>query len=242
MSSATEEEILRNIVEEFVEKVAKLLREARAAQQPNNNNIVVTAPHQTSPINLKAFFDTIRPSALYKRLTKSQVEGHEVIILTMQKQKVPLSWAAYILATAYHETAKTMQPVREGLNASDAWRKKNLRYYPWYGRGHVQLTWERNYRRADRELGLGGALIQNPDLALDLDISAEILVKGMLEGWFSGDDKGPHTLARHLPNQNKATRAQFKNARRIVNLMDKADLIAGHALIYQEALQKAGYK
>jgi hypothetical protein len=240
MSSTTEEEILRNIVEEFVEKVAKLLKEARAAQQSNNS--VVTAPHQTSPIDLKAFFDTIRPSALYKRLTKSQVEGHERIIRTMQKHKVPLSWAAYILATAYHETAKTMQPVREGLNASETWRKRNLRYYPWYGRGYVQLTWEQNYRRADKELGLGGALVRNPDLALDTDISVEILVRGVLEGWFSRDDKGPRNLARHLPNQNRATREQFKNARRIINLMDKANLIAGYALIYQEALQKAGYK
>jgi putative chitinase len=127
------------------------------------------------------------------------------------------------------------------LSASDAWRKKNLRYYPWYGRGHVQLTWEDNYRRADRELGLGGTLVENADRALEPDISVKIMIRGMVNGWFSGDANGRHTLQRHLPNGAIATREQFRQARRIVNLMDRADLIAGHAMIYQEALRKAGY-
>ena len=230
-----QEEALKKIVEEFVTEVMQLL----SGLKQEEPEIVVTAPKS---LDLKPFFDHIRPSPLYKRLTTSHVQGHENIIKVMQEYDVPLSWAAYILATAYHETAQRMQPVREGLNASDAWRKRNLRYYPWYGRGHVQLTWEENYRRADRELGLGGELVRNADLALEPEISAEVMVRGMLNGWFSGDKKGRHTLARHLPNKDKATRTQFRNARRIVNLMDKADLIAGHALIYQEALTKAGYK
>jgi hypothetical protein len=229
------EDALRRIVEDFVKEVLSLLQTAKDA-----NEIVVTAP-RPAEMDLKPFFDHIRPSSLYKRLTTPQVEGHKEIIKDLRKYKVPLSWAAYILATAYHETANRMQPVREGLSRSDAWRKKNLRYYPWYGRGHVQLTWETNYRHADKVLGLGGELLKNPDVALDPDISADILVKGMLDGWFSGDSKGRHTLLRHLPNKQEATRAQFKQARRIVNLMDKADLIAGHALVYQEALKKAGY-
>jgi putative chitinase len=202
------------------------------------NEIVVTAPRG---LDLAPFFTHIRPSALYKRLTTSQVSGHEDIIKALRKHNVPLSHAAYVLATAYHETAHKMQPVREGLNASDAWRKRNLRYYPWYGRGHVQLTWRENYVKADQKLGLGGALVANADLALDPEVSAEVLVVGSVEGWFSGDKKGRHTLARHLPNGNTATRAQFKQARRIINIMDKADQIAGYALIYQEALRKAGY-
>ena len=236
-SNTVNEEALKVIVEEFVQDLLALLSGLKK-QEPEP--IVVTAPRGPS-VNLELFFGTIRPSTMYKRLTASQVAGHEVIIAKMKEHKVPLSWAAYILATAYHETAQRMQPVREGLNASDAWRKRNLRYYPWYGRGHVQLTWEENYRKADKKLGLGGALVANADLALDPEISAEVMVVGMIEGWFSGDKKGRHTLVRHLPNRNKATRSQFKNARRIVNLMDKADLIAGYAVIYQEALIKAGY-
>jgi len=226
------EQQLRLIVEDFVKGVLALLQGQVVVPE-----IVVTAPR----LDLAPFFSHIRPSSLYKRLTVAQVQGHETIIAKMKEHNVPVSWAAYILATAYHETAQRMQPVKEGLNASDAWRKRNLRYYPWYGRGHVQLTWEENYRKADQKLNLGGALVANADLALDPEISAEVMIVGMLEGWFSGDKTGRHTLKRHLPNQNKATRTQFKNARRIVNIMDKADLIAGHAVIYQDALIKTGY-
>jgi putative chitinase len=224
------EEALRAIVEEFVAELVALLGTAVKEE---------TIPTATD--DLTPFFAAIRPSSLYKRLTTSQVNGHEDIIKALRKHNVPLSHAAYVLATAYHETAKTMQPVKEGLKLSDAWRKRNLRYYPWYGRGHVQLTWEENYRKADAKLGLGGALVANPDVALDPEVSSEVLVVGSVEGWFSGDKKGRHTLARHLPNGDTATRTQFKNARRIINILDKADLIAGYALVYQDALKKMGY-
>lgn len=223
----TTEEALRKVVEEFVTELLAILRQTQKE----------AAPVKPVELNMPAFFDHIR-KPLFGRITTPQVQGHEQIIQEMKERNVPLPHAAYILATSYHETAKKMQPVREGLNASDAWRKRNLRYYPWYGRGHVQLTWEENYRKADAKLGLGGELVKNADLALDPKISAEILVVGMLEGWFSGDKKGRHTLARHI---STGTLAQFKQARRIVNLMDKADLIASHAVVYQEALKKAGY-
>jgi putative chitinase len=230
------EEQIQQLVAEFTRQLMEVLSGLQA--------VPVAPAEATDPLerlDLAAFFGAIRPRPLFARLTTAQMNGHKDILRGMKKMGVPLSWAAYILATAYHETAQKMQPVREGLNASDAWRRRNLRYYPWYGRGHVQLTWEENYRRADQELGLGGALVANADLALQPDISVEVMVRGMLKGWFSGDRNGRHTLERHLPNRTNATRAQFKQARRIVNLMDRADLIAGHALVYQEALRKAGY-
>jgi putative chitinase len=221
---------IRQLVEEFTRELVEVLR---GLPSPEGPEIVVTA----NRLDLKPFFDHIR-KPLFNRLTAKQVSGHEDIIKELRKRGVPLPEAAYVLATAYHETAKTMQPVREGLRASDAWRKRNLRYYPWYGRGHVQLTWEENYRKADQKLGLGGALVANPDLALDPDVSAQVLVLGSVQGWFSGDKNGRHTLARHIKT---GTRAEYRQARRIINIMDKADLIAGHALVYKEALQKAGY-
>lgn len=224
----TQEEALRKVVEEFVTELLTILQQVKQEAEP------VT---RADPVDLKPFFDHIR-KPLFSRLSAAQVSGHEDIIRELKERNVPLSHAAYVLATAYHETAKTMQPVKEGLKLSDAWRKKNLRYYPWYGRGHVQLTWEDNYRKADQKLGLGGALVANPDLALDPKVSAEVLVVGSVEGWFSGDKKGRHTLARHIKN---GTLAEFKQARRIINIMDKADLIAGYAVIYQDALKKIGY-
>lgn len=47
------------------------------------------------------------------------------------------------------------------------------RYWPWYGRGLIQLTWERNYRAAGKALGVD--LISDPDKALEPETSARIL-------------------------------------------------------------------
>lgn len=183
-----------------------------------------------------AFYDYIRgeKGELFPTMSQSQFLGIEAT-LKAAAGKLPLAWCAYCLATEYHETAKTMQGVREGLNASDAWRRRHLRYYPWYGRGKVQLTWEHNYKRATeklRQLGYEVDLIANPDQALNLEISAVILVQGMLEGWFTGKK-----LRDYIPAQPE--RKHYVNARRIVNGTDKADLIAGYAIEFEKAL-KAG--
>jgi putative chitinase len=66
------------------------------------------------------------------------------------------------------------------------------------------------------------------------------MTKGMIEGWFSGDKRGRHTMVRHMPNA-EGSFSQFKNSRRIINIMDKAELIAGYAINFQSALKKAGY-
>ena len=199
-----------------------------------------SAKTEQPAINYEVFFKEVRKSLFAGKLTPTQVSGTEAKIRAFLEAGFPLSWAAYALATSYHETARKMVPVREGLTISDAWRKKNLRYYPYYGRGDVQLTWKENYERADKELNLGGKLINNLDLALDPDISAKIMVLGMKEGWFSGDSNGRHTLARHLPNEEEKI-GNFTSARRIINLTDKAMLIATYAIQFQDALKKAGY-
>ena len=99
----------------------------------------------------------------------------------------------------------------------------------------MQLTWDENYERADRELGLNGALTADYDLALDPQVSARILVAGLEGGWFTG--KG---LRLFLPQV--ARREQFAAARKIVNGTDKAELIAGYAEIFQAALQAGGWR
>lgn len=185
-------------------------------------------------IDEKVFFDEIRKS-LFKKLTQGQIDGIKAKLTIFREMGFPLSWAAYTLATSFHETARRMQPVREGLNSSDAWRKRNLRYYPWYGRGDVQLTWEANYKKADQKLHLDGALVRNPDLALDSDISAKVLCLGMKEGWFTGRTLGD------CFSEDKGTLPQFKSARKIVNGTDKDDLIADYGIKFQEALSLAKY-
>jgi putative chitinase len=189
-------------------------------------------------MNKATFFDGIR-GGFTGKIEPDEVRGTEAVLAAMAGS--PVSWTAYALATAWHETAGTMQPVREAYWLSEDWRRRNLRYFPHYGRGYVQLTWAENYAKADRELGLGGQLIANLDLAMRADIAARILRRGMEEGWFSGDRKGRHKFSRHLPASGAATHEQFRQARRIINLMDKAETIASYAVVYQRALMTAGW-
>jgi len=193
--------------------------------------------------NPQAFFDSLRQAQFMgSALKPDQISGLEAVLAAAKEAGWPLAFTAYALATACHETAYTMQPVREAFWLSEGWRKTHLRYFPYYGRGYVQLTWKNNYDRADRELGLGGRLSQNLDLAMDPAIAAKIMVKGMQEGWFCGDKNGQrHTLARHVPSDGPASVDQFTSARRIINGTDKAGKIAGEALKFQAALQAGGW-
>lgn len=189
-------------------------------------------------MNRAAFYKTVR--ARLGPLTQSQVDGFEHILNAIDG--APLSHQAYMLATAWHETAKTMQPVREAFNLSEAWRKKNLRYWPWYGRGYVQTTWERNYARLDAEAAAAGLtkpgeILANPDLAMRPDIAAFALRRGMEEGWYDAQGK---TMAQRLPTKGVATRAQYINARYLVNIQDKADLIEDYAQAFERALRDGG--
>lgn len=189
-------------------------------------------------MNKGAFYKTVR--ARLGPLTQSQVDGFEHILNAIDG--APLSHQAYMLATAWHETAKTMQPVREAFNLSEAWRKKNLRYWPWYGRGYVQTTWQKNYARLDAEAAAAGLtkpgeILANPDLAMRPDIAAFALRRGMEEGWYDAQGK---TMAQRLPMKGVATRAQYINARYLVNIQDKADDIEDYAQTFERALRDGG--
>ena len=152
----------------------------------------------------------------------------QLIIAECRKHGCSRKQAAYILATARWETAHTMKPVMEAFWLSDEWRRKNLRYYPWHGRGYVQLTWEANYISAGKKLGKN--LTSNPDVVMQPAIAAEILVRGSMEGWFT-----KHKLTDHV----NATKTDYVNARRVINGTDKAHDIAKLAREYEAAL--SGY-
>ncbi|MFV0645078.1 MAG: hypothetical protein ACK5NN_11365 [Sphingomonadaceae bacterium] len=197
-----------------------------------------------------SFFSEVRRRLFRGRLTQGQVDGLNAILDA--SEGLPVAWRAYMLATAHHEVNRTMQPIREIGNAAYFTRMYDIEgrrphvarelgnVEPgdgarFHGRGYVQLTGRANYQRADDELtkaGLiaAGALMTEPDLAMRPDIAAFIMREGMLHGWFTG-----RNLARYLPS-SQGTLAQFEQARRIINRMDKARTIAGYAIKYQEAL------
>lgn len=195
-----------------------------------------------------AFFAVLRGTAL-RHQRPSQVAGTEMLLEKLVG--LPVSHVAYALATAWHETAATMQPILE--HGGPVYFKRM--YDPegkrpqvakalgntipgdgvrFAGRGYVQLTGRTNYDRAAKATGY--PLVGNPDLAMRSDIAAEILRAGMAEGWFTG-----RKLAGMLPDAI-ASRAQLREARRIINGIDKADLIAGYALDFQSALIAGGWK
>lgn len=154
--------------------------------------------------------------------------------------------AAYVLATAEHETGGTFKPVRETFAKTDSGAKSNLDrafkkgqltwvktpYWRdgYFGRGFVQLTHKYNYEKAGKKLGID--LVKKPSLALDPHTAAKILVVGMKEGWFTG---------KKLADYISLTKSSFKQARRIVNGMDRAAKIAALAVKHDRALKEGGY-
>lgn len=187
------------------------------------------------------FFAAIRP-LFGDRLTQKQVDGINHLWATWavhgdrDERKL-----AYILATVFHETAQTMEPVRETLASTDAKAKERLTkawkagklphvkrdYWSsgFFGRGYVQLTHAENYRKAQEKTGAG--LVANPSLALDPDIAAVILIRGMMEGWFTGKKLGDYIYG---------SSAHYVGARRIVNGADRAVLISDHAEAFERAI------
>lgn len=143
-----------------------------------------------------------------------------------QKQGIGLpAQVAYVLATTDWETSHTFKPVREAYWKDEEWRRRNLsRYYPYYGRGFVQLTWEANYRKYSEILGID--LVNAPDLAMEPQNAVFILVHGLKTGAFTG---------KKLTDYINAQDIDFINARRCINGVDRAEEIAKLAEKFLEA-------
>ncbi len=125
---------------------------------------------------------------------------------------------AYVLATTQWETAQTFKPVREAFWLSEEWRRNNLRYYPYYGRGFVQLTWKTNYEKYSRILGAD--MVADPDIAMRPNVGLFILAHGFKTGAFTG---------RKITDYIDHGRTDFVRARRCINGLDRAHEIAAIA-------------
>lgn len=206
-------------------------------------------PPVTHPAFDKAAFFAVLRGTNLRHQRPSQVQGTEMLLEKLRGLRT--SWVAYALATTFHETNATMEPIKEyGGHAYFMGRYDITGKKPhiaralgntvpgdgalFAGRGYVQLTGRTNYERAAKATGY--PLVGNPDLAMRADIAAEILRAGMLEGWFTG-----RKFASALPDAI-ATRAQFREARRIINGTDRADKIAAYALDFQAALIAGDWK
>lgn len=171
-------------------------------------------------MNREYFFNRIRQSVFGGKLTQKQVEGIEKVLDYREAKwpKMSLAELAYVLATDTHETAHTMQPITERGGAKYLQSKP---YWPFIGRGLVQITWERNYK-------LFG--VSPPEKALEWPTALDVLFRGMILGMFTG---------KKLADYIGVGKCDYVAARRIVNGTDKAKLIAGYARSYKDALLQA---
>lgn len=195
-----------------------------------------------------AFFAAVRAAKLLgDTLDQSEVDGVSAILAACGSAGWGKRFTAYALATADHETAGTMQPIKErggtayltrlydvtGRDPARARKMGNtvrgdgVRYC---GRGYAQLTWKANYQKAADKLGW--PLVGNPDLAMRPDIAAQVMVRGMAEGWFTG---------RKLGDYITAEKCDFMNARKVINGLDRAGEIEREAEHYLAALQAGGW-
>lgn len=127
---------------------------------------------------------------------------------------------AYILATTVHESGAGAHMEEFASGRAYEGRRSLGNTQPgdgvrFKGRGYVQITGRRNYTDWSRRLGMD--LVGNPNLAKNPQVAARILVGGMKDGTFTG---------RRLDQYINNNQTDFRNARRIVNGMDKADTFA----------------
>jgi putative chitinase len=198
-------------------------------------------------MNKAAFFDTAR--AVLGVFTQQQVDGLNSL-LAQAPSSMPVDRLAASLATTWHETAKTMQPIHEiGKRSYFDKYEPGTRIgkvlgntikgdgYKFRGRGYVQLTGRRNYAFASGKLGAD--LLGNPDKALEPTIAAKVLYMGADEGWFTGKKLSDYLDGIDEPDA--ADLKEFIESRRVINGTDKAKKIAAYALGFEKALREAGW-
>lgn len=224
---------IKNAIDDGFRKFASDVRETERCEALPVNAAQWT---QDPPFNAKPFFDKLRKTT--GKLSQGQVDSVNAIL--REASHHPIAWVAYELATAWHESR--FRPIMEEggtqyLSKYDTGRlARRLGNTPeadgdgifYAGRGFVQLTGRRNYGLAAAELGLD--LLNNPDLALDRNIAAKILVWGMEGGKFT-----TKKLSDYLAP--KGEHRAYVRARRIVNGTDRAELIANYAGAFERALE-----
>ena len=191
-------------------------------------------------VQRKYFFDSVRGALFAGALTQAQVDGMTGLLDYAEAQGTDDRHLSYILATTFHETAQTMQPIAEyGKGKGKSYGVPDpTTGQTYYGRGFVQLTWATNYQAMQKALGSGWGgrdIYRNADTALDLDIATQIIFYGMQNGSFTGVG-----LPKYITCANpESDTTDFYNARKIVNGLDCATQIQGYAQKFANAITHA---
>ncbi len=158
------------------------------------------------------------------KMKLTRVQGDCIRLIARYADKygvVDAKQFSYMLATAYHEAR--FKPIKE-IRAQPGTKIYDLQSRYWhtgfYGRGYIQLTWEKNYQKFSDLLKQD--FVSNPDLVLVPDNAAKILVHGMVHGSFTGKKLSDYFKEGKLPD--------WLGSRRIVNGTDQAERITEAAL------------
>lgn len=187
------------------------------------------------PIDRNEFMASVKASLFHGPITQKQADGMNAIINEFERRLLQdRRWLAYMLATAFHETARSMAAIEEfGKGRHYDYGKKlkrsRIAYTSpdvlYYGRGLVQITWYENYEMMGNVLAID--LLYHPDLALRLDVAVKIMYEGMLHGLFTGV-----SLSKYFTAAN----ADWVNARKIINGLDRAEMIGNYGKLFLNAL------
>lgn len=208
-------------------------------------------------MNRAEFFRSVRTSLFNGRLGAKQVEGMN-LLLDVQEQYFPQlspDELAYCLATPFHETGATMQPIKErggkayftrmydirGARPQKARELGNLQpgdgaKFP--GMGFAQNTGRGNARKATKiireVLGENVDFEKHPEKLMVPLYSAILLFHGMIHGTYTGKK-----LRDYIDGDGREDPGEFQNARRIINGRDRDALIATYASLFLKAIQLA---
>ena len=174
----------------------------------------------------ESFYQKIKP--LFPVLSAKQKQGLESILTEWRNQVLTdKRWLAYILATVYHETGRTMQPIEEnGKGAGEPYGKKfkygngpgkRVPYEApdklYYGRGLTQNTWWEIYYKltlAAHKAGYKWNFLEQPETLLQMDPSIWATFYAMQTGLYTGKK-----LSDYFDHDTDDSR----HARRIINDM-----------------------